>query len=103
VRKKSIAEEFDWQPFIGRSLAYLCLHLADMRSNTLLEQAAFLMQLGLPRQEAATVLGTSDESLRVLANRKAKATASGAKRKSRGTAGKQARAHLTTTPRSSRT
>jgi hypothetical protein len=65
-------DEFDWQPFTGRALAFLCLHLADMRSKTVLEQAEFLMQLGLPRKEAAIVLGSSDESLRVLARNKAK-------------------------------
>jgi hypothetical protein len=68
--------EFDWDPFIGRSIAYLCLHLADMRSKTTLEQAEFLMQLGLPRKEAAVVVGSSDESLRVMARQKAKRTAS---------------------------
>ena len=64
--------EFDWDPFIGRSLALVCLHLADMRSRTILDQAEFLMRLGLPRKEAALVLGSSDESLRVLARQKAK-------------------------------
>jgi len=67
--------DFDWQPFIGRSLAYLCLHLAEMRSRTLLEQAEFLMALGLPRREAAVVVGSTDESLRVLARSKAKKVA----------------------------
>jgi len=65
-------EEFDWQPFIGRSLGFLCLHLADMRSKGVLEQAELLMKLGLPRREAAIVVGSTDESLRVLARSKAK-------------------------------
>jgi len=74
------ASDFDWQPFIGRSLAYLCLHLAEMRSRTVLEQAEFLMGLGMPRREAAVVVGSTDESLRVLARHKAKkATAKGTK------------------------
>jgi len=30
---------------------YLCLHLAEMRSRTVLEQAEFLMGLGMPRRE----------------------------------------------------
>jgi hypothetical protein len=67
--------DFDWEPFVGRSLAYLCLHLADMRSRTLLEQAEFLMRLGLPRREAAVVVGSTDESLRVLARQRAKKAA----------------------------
>lgn len=65
-------DQFDWQPFIGRSLGYLCLHLADMRSRGVLEQAEFLMGLGLPRREAAVIVGSTDESLRVLARNKAK-------------------------------
>jgi hypothetical protein len=66
------AGDFDWKPFIGRSLGYLCLHLADMRAKTMLEQADFLMRWGLPRREAAVVLGTTDESLAELARRRAK-------------------------------
>jgi hypothetical protein len=69
---RSDSEEFDWQAFTGRALAFLCLDAADMRSATVLERAEFLMNLGLPRKEAATVLGSSDESLRVLARQKAR-------------------------------
>jgi hypothetical protein len=65
-------EEFDWQPFIGRALAYLAVDAADMGSSTTLERAEFLMKFGLPRKEAALVVGSSDESLRVLARQKAK-------------------------------
>jgi len=65
-------EEFDWQPFIGRALAYLCLDAADMSTSTTLERADFLMKLGLPRKEAAVIVGSSDESLRVLAQRRSK-------------------------------
>ena len=65
-------DEYDWQPFIGRSLGYLCLHLADMRAESVLEQAEFLMRLGLPRREAAVVVGSTDDSLRVLAGNKAR-------------------------------
>ena len=43
-----------------------------------LEQAEFLMAFGLPRREAATVIGSTDESLRVLTRNKAKKTAKGA-------------------------
>ncbi|MGQ0668296.1 MAG: hypothetical protein ACT4PO_01245 [Actinomycetota bacterium] len=65
-------EEFDWNPFIGRAPAYLCLHIADLGKQTVLERADSLMGLGLPRREAAVVLGSSDESLRVAAHRRAK-------------------------------
>lgn len=66
------SNQFDWDPFIGKALAYLCLHFADLTSKTRLEQADFLMNLGLPRGEAAAVLGTTDESLRVMANQRAR-------------------------------
>jgi endonuclease/exonuclease/phosphatase family metal-dependent hydrolase len=75
------ASDFDWQPFIGRSLAFLCLHLADMRSKTILEQAEFLMAMGMPRREAAVVVGSTDNSLSELVRRKAKKVAAKARAK----------------------
>ena len=72
---KKAQEEFDWNPFIGRALGYMCLHLADMRSKTLLEQAEFLMKFGLPRREAATIVGSSDGSLAEMARRAKKGKA----------------------------
>jgi hypothetical protein len=74
---RSQPEVFDWNPFIGRALAYLCLHFADLGKKSILDQADFLMALGLPRRDAAAVLGSSDESLRVLANQRAKREAKG--------------------------
>jgi endonuclease/exonuclease/phosphatase family metal-dependent hydrolase len=71
--------EFEWDAFIGRSLGYLCLHLADMRSKTRLEQADFLMQWGLPRREAAMIVGTTDESLAELSRQRTKRAAKVAK------------------------
>lgn len=63
-------EEFDWDPIVGRALAYLCLDAADMQSRTVLERAEFLMDtLGLPRKEAALIVGSTDASLRVLQQR----------------------------------
>ena len=35
-------EEADWAPVVGRALAFLCLHYAEMRSKKLLAQEAFL-------------------------------------------------------------
>lgn len=64
--------DYDWNPFIGRALALMCLHQEDMRSKSILEQSEFLMRLGLLRKDAAVILGTTDNSLRVLAQRKTK-------------------------------
>jgi hypothetical protein len=66
------SDEFDWQPFIGRALGFLCLDLAEMRSRSVLDQAEFLMKFGLPRREAAVIVGSTDDSLRVLARNKVK-------------------------------
>ena len=65
-------EEANWLSVIGRSLAFLCLHYAEMRSATKLEQAKFLERFGLSRREAAEVLGSSEASLRVLEDREGK-------------------------------
>src|SRR5439155_3349273 len=64
--------EFDWTPVIGKALAFLCLHYADMRDKRVGKQAEFLARLGVPRASAADLIGTSDESLRVLAGQRAR-------------------------------
>jgi len=56
----------EWFGVIGRALAFLCLHAAELRDKELAVQAAFLQGLGLSRSEAAKMLGTSADSLRVL-------------------------------------
>src|SRR4051812_8715090 len=66
VRQDAAAEMFDWEPFIGRCLALLCLHQGDVSDKPLVERAEYLMRLGLPRREAALVLGSTDDSLRVM-------------------------------------
>jgi hypothetical protein len=43
-----------------------------MDERPVLERAQFLLDLGLPRAEAARVLGSSDDSLRVMFAAKAK-------------------------------
>jgi hypothetical protein len=57
---------------IGRSLALLCLQNTPAKDGTLLERAQFLSGLGLPFADAAGMLGSTTESLRVLAYTKAK-------------------------------
>jgi len=46
-------------------LAYLCLQHSDVQEKGLFERATFLMNLGLPRSDAAALLGSTDDSLRV--------------------------------------
>lgn len=76
--------ETNWIAVAARAQAYQALHLADLGDASLVARANFLMTLGLPRAEAAGLLGSSDESLRVsiatakkkLASKAAKAEAS---------------------------
>jgi len=73
-------KEIDWTAVAARAQAYQALHLADLGSASLAVRASFLITLGLPRAEAAALLGTSDDSLRHILDRaKKKAAASTAK------------------------
>lgn len=56
-------EAADWPSVVGRALAFLCLSQADLRDKKLSEQAQFLEALGLPRKEAAALLGTTAASI----------------------------------------
>ena len=65
----------DWQLVMGRALGILCLHAEELRGAPLVDQWFFLERLGFPRDEAAKILGTTAESLRVSgARRKAQPT-----------------------------
>jgi hypothetical protein len=64
------ASELDWNGVIARALAYLCLERSGLTEESLLVQAEFLQRFGLSRKEAATILGSTDDSLRVMANRR---------------------------------
>jgi len=69
---------------IGRSLAYLCLQNSEAKDRTVLEKAEFLSALGLPFADAAKMLGSTSESLRVMSytkGKKAKGAARGKKAK----------------------
>lgn len=78
----------NWLPVIARSLAYLCLKQARLDDKPMLDRAKFLNGLGLPRSEAAGLLGTTPASLAELqrqANKRKKPSGgkrSGARKKS---------------------
>lgn len=57
------ALETDWTSVIAKTLAFLCIHQAELQHETLVKQSAFLERFGLPRSEAALVLGTTERSL----------------------------------------
>jgi hypothetical protein len=56
-------EETRWLGVIGRSLAFISLHVAEMRDKQIAEQAEFLGGLGLTRQEIAPIVGSTAESV----------------------------------------
>jgi len=65
---KSSASELEdnkWLSVIGKSLAFICLHLADLKDEGLTTKREFLERLGLTRADIALVLGTTEETLRV--------------------------------------
>jgi hypothetical protein len=57
---------------MGRSLAFLCLQNSEIKNRTVFEKAEFLSALGLPFADAAKMLGSTAESLRVMAYNKEK-------------------------------
>lgn len=65
-------QETDWTAVIARALGYLCLHQAKLDGETLVRQADFLERFGIPRGEAAVLLGSTEASLRVMDSRQAK-------------------------------
>jgi len=57
--------EAKWLSVIGKSLAFICLHLAELKDESQDKKRDFLETLGLTRRDIAGLLGTTDETLRV--------------------------------------
>jgi len=55
-----------WLPVIGRALAQLCLHTADMGKKNTGEKAVFLAGLGVGLDDCAKMLDTTPGSVREL-------------------------------------
>lgn len=82
-------ESAHWLSIIAKSLSFLCLHVAELRNKELTEQLTLLEGLGLSRRESAMLLGTTEESLRVLKYYKARKSKGGKRaKKSEGNKGK---------------
>jgi hypothetical protein len=62
--------QVDWKPVVGRSLGLLCLHAEELRGAPLVEQWLLLERLGFEREDAARILNTTAETLRVAASRR---------------------------------
>lgn len=67
-------------PALVRAMAFLALHLSDYKDKSLGEQAQFLGRLGVPRKDIATLLETSEESVRKLISYVEKAKSTRAKK-----------------------
>jgi hypothetical protein len=52
-----------WIPVIGRSLAYLCIQVGELKDKSLAEKAAFLEAAGVERKDVAAMLGTTYGSI----------------------------------------
>ena len=63
-----------WLSVIGRSLAYLCLEQArakePSRFKTKLDSVKFLLEIGVPKDDAAYIAGSNPQSVRVMHHRK---------------------------------
>lgn len=79
-----------WIPVIGRSLAYLCMHVGDLKDKNLGDKASFLESLGIERKDVAAMLGSSYGSISELVS-KANRTRKGAKKRGRRSKGRKTR------------
>jgi len=71
----SDSNETNWTAVAARAQAYQALHLAGLSEAPLLVKTGFLMTLGLARAEAAVLVGSTDESVRVAMSRAKKKAA----------------------------
>jgi hypothetical protein len=66
-----VANEDVWLSVIGRSLAYLCLEqakkLEPKKFDTVRKKVDFLLDMGLPKDDAAYVAGSNPASVAELA------------------------------------
>lgn len=76
---------------MSRSLAFLCLQYTPFKDGTVLEKAEFLRGIGLPYEDSAGMIGSTEASVKELARlarkprgaRRGKQTKSKAKRTKR--------------------
>jgi hypothetical protein len=76
--------ETDWLGVIGRTLSYLCLEHARKEApskfDSVQKKVDFLIDMGLPKDAAAYVAGSTPESVAKLASYHAKKGKKGAKK-----------------------
>jgi len=67
-------EDQNWLAVCGRALAFLCLTQADLRDKGVAPQASLLDMLGLPRKDAALLIGKSEKTIIEIMSRERKKT-----------------------------
>lgn len=76
-----------WLSVIGKALAYLCVnHVAENdpeRVGSLLDKVKFLEGIGVPKGDAALILGSTSKSVATLESRKKKGASGGRKKAKR--------------------
>jgi hypothetical protein len=78
---QELAMNEGWIAVIGRSLAQISMHMAEVDNKTISERAAFLENLGLERKEIAIMLGSTTASISELLRQKTKKEETNAKNK----------------------
>jgi hypothetical protein len=85
-----VAEELSgevWLSVIGKALAYFCVnHVSEHdpeRVGSLLDKVEFLEGIGVPKGEAALILGSTARSVATLESRKKKGASRGRKKAKR--------------------
>lgn len=63
----------DWQAVTAKTLAFLCLHTAELGGKDQTTQAEFLLRFGIPRKDIAEMLGITAHSLRAALSKRGKA------------------------------
>lgn len=76
-----------WLSVIGKALAYLCVqHVSQNdpgRVGSLLDKVQFLEGIGVPKGDAALILGSTSASVATLQSRKKKGATNGRKKAKR--------------------
>jgi hypothetical protein len=81
----ALENDAPWLEVIGKALAYLCVqHVAQNdpeRVGNLLAKVKFLEGIGVPKADAALILGSTANSVSVMESRKKKGATRGKKAK----------------------
>jgi hypothetical protein len=79
------SNQTDWLEVIGKALGFLCVQELARRDpervGSVLQKVDFLEGLGIPQRDAAVMVGSTADSVRVMRNQKSRNTSRGKSRK----------------------